>query len=194
MIIFALRAHEIVELFATVLCGLSVCCTEALLLVTGKDSICFAFLSERQSVSCVSGAAHSNIVSDVHIFGETMYSSGLVSILWGGSPSAYLQWNAAPGGPDGKHMPPLSAPLFPPARLPRLPLFRYGLHTLPAHHLSSASPRRHAVISSSLNARRRPHVPFVCLGGMFAFLNSLGHCVFVGLLWGSTRKELTSTP
>lgn len=28
-----------------------------------------------------------------------------------GSPSGYLQWNAAPDGPDGKHIPPVSAPL-----------------------------------------------------------------------------------
>lgn len=68
--------------------------------------------------------------------------------------------------------------------------FRYCLHTLPTHRLSSASPRCHAVISSSLNPHTLPHVPFVYFCEMFAFLNSLGHYVFGGCYGGGHARNI----
>lgn len=111
-----------------------------------------------------------------------------------GSPSGYLGWNAAPDGPDGKHIPPVSAPL-PSSRLLVLAFFHAAAALVPHPHTHTLSTFTHlSRLPLSLpfaftrlqpphpppESHTHTHLPFPCFHGMFAFLNSLGHAVLEG--------------
>lgn len=81
------------------------------------------------------------------------------------SPSGYLQWNAAPDGSRGKHIPPARAPLL--SSSSRLsPSSSHEDH--PAS-LSSSHTHTHLL---------QANLPFACPCGMFAPRNSLSCDVF----------------
>lgn len=95
------------------------------------------------------------------------------------SPSGYLQWNAAPDGPDGKHIPPLFAPLS--SSFSLLSFFFIIPHQRLVHTRTETKTHTHTHTPPhppEIHTHTPPNLPFVHPCGMFAFLNSMRHDVF----------------